>query len=114
MKLKKSLIVKIVFRAQFLEDIREVMGLPEWMISIDSRKTKTLHNNACIQFLLHFKGPIAAKLEQDFSRLLAVGQLETPSLYIPGFINTKRKSKISYKQCGAKDPNEKSEKPNLY
>lgn len=32
------------------------MGIPEWMLSIDGRKTKMLHNGACIQFLLHFKG----------------------------------------------------------
>lgn len=32
------------------------MGIPEWMLSIDSRKTKILHNGACIQFLIHFKG----------------------------------------------------------
>ncbi|XP_011064042.1 PREDICTED: uncharacterized protein LOC105151814, partial [Acromyrmex echinatior] len=42
--------------AQFLEDVRKVMGIPEWMLSIDSRKTRILHNGACIQFLLHFKG----------------------------------------------------------
>lgn len=84
------------------------MGIPEWMLTVDSRKTKSLHNDNCIQFLLHFKGPIANKLEQDFSRLLASGRLDSPSLYIPGYINTKRKTKISYKQCGVRDPNEKS------
>ncbi|XP_023244895.1 uncharacterized protein LOC106647898 [Copidosoma floridanum] len=42
--------------AQFLEDVRQVMGIPEWMLSIDSRKTKILHNGACVQFLMHFKG----------------------------------------------------------
>lgn len=95
---------------QFLEDVRRVLGIPEWMISIDSRKTKTLHNNACVQFLLHFKGPLANKLEKDFSRLLAVGQLETPTLFVPGYIDTKRKTKISYKQCGVRDSNEKGSK----
>lgn len=83
------------------------MGIPEWFLTVDSRKTRNLHNNACVQLLLHFKGPIANQLEQDFSRLLSIGKLEAPSLYIPGYINTKRKSKISYKQCGMRDPNEK-------
>jgi hypothetical protein len=32
------------------------MGLPEWMLTVDSRKTRTLHGGTCIQFLLHFKG----------------------------------------------------------
>lgn len=63
-----------------------------------------------MQILLHFKGPIANRLEQDFSRLLSLGRLEAPSLYIPGYINEKRKVKLSYKQCGARDPNEKSNK----
>jgi hypothetical protein len=34
------------------------MGLPEWMLSVDSRKTRTLHDGTCIQFLLHFKGTL--------------------------------------------------------
>lgn len=95
------------FSAQFIEDIREVMGIPDWFLTVDSRRTKTLHNNACVQLLLHFKGPIANRLEQDFNRLMSIGRLEAPSLYIPGYIKEKRKSKISYKLCGATDPNEK-------
>ncbi|XP_039303730.1 uncharacterized protein LOC105197011 isoform X2 [Solenopsis invicta] len=94
--------------AQFLEEVRKVMGIPEWMLSIDSRKTKTLHNGACIQFLLHFKGPIANKLEQDFSRLMSNGKLEAPSLYIPGYIPTKRKSTLGYRQCGVRDLDDKN------
>lgn len=42
------------------------MGIPEWMLDIDARKTKILHNGACIQMIMHFKGPIAHKLEQVF------------------------------------------------
>lgn len=75
-------------------------------MTVDSRKTRSLHNNACVQLLLHFKGPIANQLEQDFSRLISIGKLDTPSLYIPGYLNQKRKTKISYKQCGIRDPNE--------
>ncbi|XP_047350470.1 uncharacterized protein LOC124949465 isoform X2 [Vespa velutina] len=94
--------------AQFLEDVRKVMGIPEWMLSIDSRKTKILHNGACIQFLIHFKGPIANKLEQDFSKLMSTGKLEAPSLYIPGYIPSKRKATLGHRQCGVRDPNDKN------
>lgn len=97
-------------RAQFIDDVREVMGIPEWFLTVDTRKTKTLHQDACVQLLLHFKGPIANKLEQDFSRLISIGRLEAPSLYIPGYFNPKRKAKLPYKQCGVRDPNDKSSK----
>ncbi|XP_057663655.1 uncharacterized protein LOC130898401 [Diorhabda carinulata] len=100
--------------AQFIEDIREVMGIPEWFLTVDSRKTKSLHNDGCVQLLLHFKGPIANRLEQDFNRLMLIGRLDAPSLYIPGYINEKRKVKIAYKLCGAKDPNEKSMKNSFF
>ncbi|XP_066586391.1 uncharacterized protein Rsod [Prorops nasuta] len=92
---------------QFLDDVRKVMGIPEWMLSIDGRKTRILHNGACIQFLLHFKGPIANKLEQDFSKLMSTGKLESPSLFIPGYIQIKRKTTLGHRQCGARDPNDK-------
>ncbi|XP_034178940.2 uncharacterized protein Rsod isoform X1 [Osmia lignaria lignaria] len=94
--------------AQFLEDIRKVMGIPEWMLSIDSRKTKILHNGACIQFLLHFKGPIANKLEMDFNKLISTGKLDAPSLSIHGYVPIKRKATSGYRQCGNRDPNDKS------
>lgn len=40
------------------------MGVPEWFLEVDSRKTKMLHDNACIQIVIHFRGPIASRLEQ--------------------------------------------------
>lgn len=99
--------------AQFIEDVREVMGLPEWMLTVDSRKTRTLHGGTCIQFLLHFKGPQANQLEQDFSRLLANGYLASPSLYNPGYVpSSKRKTHLSYRPCGSRDPNDKNTKRN--
>jgi hypothetical protein len=52
-------------RAQFIEDVREVMGLPEWMLTVDSRKTRTLHSGTCIQFLLHFKGIVCTNLVKN-------------------------------------------------
>lgn len=90
------------------------MGIPEWMLSIDSRKTKILHNGACIQFLLHFRGPIANRLEIDFSKLISTGKLNEPSLSIPGYVHTKRKKTLGHRQCGTRDPNEKSYSTKFY
>lgn len=84
------------------------MGIPEWMLSIDSRKTKILYSGACIQFLLHFKGPIATRIEQDFTKLMSTGKLKEPSLAIPGYVQAKRKATLGHRQCGTRDPNEKN------
>ncbi|XP_061393687.1 uncharacterized protein LOC133329207 [Musca vetustissima] len=94
--------------AQFLEELRSVMGIPEWMLDVDARKTKELHGGSCIQMIIHFKGPIAHRLELDMSRLIAAGRLDAPSLYIPGYVNTKRKATISYRTCGVRDRNERN------
>lgn len=94
--------------AQFMEDVRHVMGLPEWMLSIDSRRTKTLHNGACIQMLVHFKGGQAHRIEKDLTILIASGRLSDPSIAIPGYVDQKRKQTLSYRACGVRDPNEKS------
>ena len=83
------------------------MGIPEWMLDVDARTTKELHGGSCIQMVIHFKGPIAHRLELDMSRLIAAGRLDAPSLYIPGYVNTKRKATISYRTCGVRDANEK-------
>ncbi|XP_037029000.1 uncharacterized protein LOC119069178 isoform X1 [Bradysia coprophila] len=96
--------------AQFLEDARHVMGLPKWMLSIDSRKTKTLHNGACIQMIVHFKGAQAHQIEIDFSKLLTSGRLDEPVIKIPGYVNQKRKKTLSYRICSVRDPNEKNKK----
>jgi len=90
--------------SKFLERVRTIMGIPEWMLTVDNRKTRSLHGDTCIQLLLHFRGPQANKLEQDFSRLLNVGSLPQPSLFIPGiYPDPKRLTTLSYKQCGAVD-----------
>ncbi|XP_030370724.1 uncharacterized protein LOC115621265 [Scaptodrosophila lebanonensis] len=96
--------------AQFLEELRSVMGIPEWMLDVDARKTKELHGGSCIQMIIHFKGPLAHRLELDMSRLIAAGRLEAPSLFIPGYVNAKRKATISYRTCGVREPNEKRTK----
>lgn len=101
----------INFSAQFLADVREVMGVPDWMLSIDSRSTKTRDEGECILMVIHFKGPQAHKFDQDFSRLMMTGKLEEPSIYIAGYINQKRKTKLSYRQCsGTKDRDDKRSK----
>lgn len=84
------------------------MGIPEWFLHIDSRTTQILHGGACVAFKLHFKGPKAHQLEQDFSRLIATGRLEEPTLYIPGYINPKRKKKLGYRTCSVRDPNDRN------
>lgn len=86
------------------------MGLPEWMLSVDSRKITDLHNGACVQILMHFKGPLAHQMELDLSRLIASGRLNTPTLNIVGFTDPKRKKILAYRSCGVRDPNEKSMK----
>lgn len=53
-------------------------------------------------------GPIANKLEKDFSKLISTGKLDGPSLYIPGYISTKKKTTLGHRQCGLRDPNDKS------
>lgn len=76
-------------------------------MDIDARKTKSLHSGACVQMIIHFKGPNAHHLEQDFSRLIGNGRLDAPSIFIPGYYDLKRKATVSYKTCGVRDPNEK-------
>ncbi|KAL7017747.1 hypothetical protein ACKWTF_010504 [Chironomus riparius] len=96
--------------SQFIDEVRRVMAIPEWFLHIDSRTTQILHNGACVAFKLHFKGPKAHQLEQDFSKLMSTGQLAEPSLYVPGYVNQKRKKKIAYRICSVRDPNDKKSK----
>ena len=92
--------------ANFMEDVQAVMGVPEWYMFTDARETKLLHEGRCMQVLLHFRGPHANKLEQDFSKLMRTGKLETPSLAIPGFFPAaNRKKKLSYRECGSRNIN---------
>lgn len=84
------------------------MGIPEWMLSVDSRKITLLHNDACVQMLMHFKGALAHQMEQDLSRLIAGGRLDTATLNIVGYTMPKRKKVLAYRACGVRDPNEKS------
>jgi hypothetical protein len=90
------------------------MGIPEWFLHIDSRTTTILHGGSCISFKLHFQGPKAHQIEQDFSRLIATGRLDEPSLFIPGFVDQKRKKTLAYRTCSVRDPNDKNSKFLLY
>lgn len=96
------------FSAQFMEEVRHVMGVPEWFLSVDSRKITLLHGGACVQMLIHFKGPLAHQMELDLSRLIAGGKLDAPTLNIHGYASPKRKKLLAYRVCGVRDPNEKS------
>lgn len=96
-----------ICRSQFIDDVRKVMGIPEWFLHIDSRTTQNLHGGACVAFKLHFKGPKAHQLEQDFSKLVATGRLDEPTLFIPGYYNPKRKKRIGYRTCSVRDPSDK-------
>lgn len=89
--------------AQFMEEVQTVMGVPDWFLFTDSRETKSLHEGKCLQILLHFRGPHANKLEQDFSRLMRTGHLDGPSLDIPGYLPPpESRKKLPYRECGSK------------
>ena len=87
--------------ATFMEEVQAIMGIPEWFLYTDTRFTKVLHSGKCLRIRLHFTGPYANKLEQDFNILLRTGKLETPSIPIPGYVpDATRKTKLSYRECG--------------
>lgn len=84
-------------RTEFLEEVWLFLNEPEWMITVDVRKVALLHNGACVQMLLHFRGPLAHRLEQDFAHLVETGRVET---YTPTIsTNPKRKKMFSYRTC---------------
>ncbi len=86
--------------ATFMEEVQAVMGIPEWFLYLDARKTRKLHNGRCVQIELHFAGPYAHKLEQDFGVLMRTGRLSRPSVAIPGYVpDPNRKTKLGYSEC---------------
>lgn len=60
-----------------------------------------------LEYLIIFLGPIANTLEMDFNKLISTGKLDSPSLYIHGYVPTNRKATSGYRQCGNRDPNDK-------
>jgi hypothetical protein len=85
--------------ATFMEEVQAIMGIPEWFLYLDTRKTRKLHSGRCVQVELHFAGPHAHKLEQDFGHLMRTGRLANPSIPIPGYIHSQRKTSLSYTEC---------------
>ena len=86
--------------AEFMEEVRAIMGVPEWFLHEDSRKTKDFNGEKCVQIEIIFTGPNANRLEQDFNRLVRTGQQSSPSMAIPGYVpDPERKTKLSYKEC---------------
>lgn len=73
------------------------MNEPEWMITIDVRKVSILHNGACIQMLLHFRGPLAHRIEQKFAHLVSTGRVDSSMPTVP--TNPKQKKMFSYRTC---------------
>ena len=85
---------------EFMEEVRGIMGVPEWFVYTDSRKTRPDNGDNCVAMQIHFAGPYANQLEQDFNQLIITGKLSKPSLQIPGFVpDANRKSKLGYREC---------------
>ena len=86
---------------EFMEEVRGIMGVPEWFVYTDSRKTRGDNGDNCIAMQIHFAGPYANQLEQDFNQLIITGKLNKPSnIKTPGFVpDAERKSKLSYREC---------------
>lgn len=89
---------------EFMDDMRELLGVPEWYLAMDLQTVKTSADQKCVTFVINFMGPLARQLEQDFSRLLAGGILHAPTLKLPGVnLDPKRKKKAPYRGCGGLD-----------
>ncbi|RXG69330.1 Superoxide dismutase [Cu-Zn], partial [Armadillidium vulgare] len=85
----------------FMYDMRKMLNAPEWFLAIDYQTIKTSSDRKCVTFKIFFMGPFARQLELDFSRLLAGGILEKPTIEIPGeYPDPKRDKKVSYRACG--------------
>jgi len=83
-----------------MDEVRGIMGVPEWFLYTDSRKTRSSPTDKCVQMEVHFTGPQANQLEQDFNQLLIRGELTKQSLQIPGYVpDSKRKTKLGYTDC---------------
>ncbi len=107
-----SILTKSGFNlATFMEEVRAVMGVPDWFLYLDSRRTRRVHGGKCVQIKIHFAGPQANRLEQDFARLLRTGKLAQPSIYIPGYVPpVERKTSLGYRECGSSDKKQSSSK----
>ncbi|XP_046653346.1 uncharacterized protein LOC124344000 [Daphnia pulicaria] len=90
--------------SEFVEDVRRVLGVPEWMLLVDTRHTRNIQNDRCVQFKVHFYGPVATRIEQDLSQLLSRGQLDSPTIQVHGsHVDPKRSKTIPYHVCDESD-----------
>ncbi|ODM91430.1 Superoxide dismutase [Cu-Zn] [Orchesella cincta] len=91
----------------FIDEVRKVLGVPDWLLTFDNRQTKDVYNGECIQVLFHFRGPEANRIEQDFDKLLNGREIGRPSIDIPGVVNPpKRKTKLPYRTCSSRRPSQ--------
>nr|XP_027210831.1 uncharacterized protein LOC113804198 [Penaeus vannamei] len=67
-----------------MDEIREVLGAPEWYLAADLQTVSESEDQKCATFVVNFMGPQAHQLEQDFSRVLAGGILDHPTISIRG------------------------------
>ncbi|KAF2367020.1 Superoxide dismutase copper/zinc binding domain [Trinorchestia longiramus] len=88
----------------FMNTIREVLGSPEWFLQMDLSTVTESEDAECVSFLVHFMGPKARELEQDFTRLLSGAVIHEPTIRMLGVpLDEKRKTKVPYKSCGGFD-----------
>ncbi|XP_068215953.1 uncharacterized protein [Palaemon carinicauda] len=86
---------------RFMSELREVLGAPEWYLAADLQTVSYSSDQKCVTFVIHFMGPSAARLELDFSRLLAGAILDNPTISIRGvYSDPKRPKKVPYRTCG--------------
>ena len=62
----------LLFREDFIDDVRKVLGVPEWMLTYDNRQTKDVQEGECIQLLFHFRG---LYLQLIIEKLIIIFQL---------------------------------------
>ncbi|CAL4200410.1 unnamed protein product, partial [Meganyctiphanes norvegica] len=85
----------------FMDDMREVLGVPEWYLSMELQTVTTSVDQKCVSFVIHFMGPLAHTLQRPFYRLLAGGILKKTTLPQPGVpTDPNRKKEVSYRTCG--------------
>lgn len=74
------------------------------MLLVDTRQTRDIQNGRCVQFKVHFYGPVATRIEQDLSLLLSKGQLDSPTIQVHGsHVDPKRSKTIPYHICDESD-----------
>ncbi|KAA0202127.1 Superoxide dismutase (Cu-Zn)-like protein [Hyalella azteca] len=97
----------------FMNTMREVLACPEWYLQMDLSTVTQSEDGECVSFLVHFMGPKARDLEQDFTRLLSGAVLSEPTIRMLGVpLDEKRKKKVSYKSCGGFDEEDQLTKEN--